>query len=441
MPFDVKLYNVIVLGLCFMLIFTAFQTCGIIEQTVITSIHHDDPSFDGSGYISLAIIYGVLALANWGAPSAISLIGAKWAMIIGGVTYGLFIASFLYPKTWLLYAGSVLIGLGAACIWTGQGSFLTENSDSKTIARNSGIFWALLQCSLLFGNMFFYFTLQGKDTIDKSTRFTVFIVLLVVCSIGVLLLIALRNAKRPELKASEEKTPEEGPLAVLVRAFKLFMTKDMILLSVTFFYTGLELGFFSGVYGTAVAGTLQFGTIAKQLLGLNGIFIGVGEILGGGLFGMLGKKTNRYGRDPIVILGYVVHMAAFYLIFINIPFRAALHETTEGAYIHSNVQLAMFCSFLLGFGDSCFNTQVYSLLGNVYAGESAPAFALFKFIQSLAAAASFFYSTNLILPWQLLILVIMGSFGTITFCIVEWEVFRKNQEMLLRKRTLSSESQ
>lgn len=46
-----------------------------------------------------------------------------------------------------------------------------------------------------------------------------------------------------------------------------------------------------------------------------------------------------------------------------------------------SVSIALLCSFLLGLGDSCFNTQLYSILGRIYAQESAPAFAIFKFIQ------------------------------------------------------------
>lgn len=60
-----------------------------------------------------------------------------------------FIASFLWPQTWLLYAASALIGVGAAAIWTGQGTYLTLNSDANTISRNSGIFWAMLQSRYL----------------------------------------------------------------------------------------------------------------------------------------------------------------------------------------------------------------------------------------------------------------------------------------------------
>lgn len=46
-----------------------------------------------------------------------------------------------------------------------------------------------------------------------------------------------------------------------------------------------------------------------------------------------------------------------------------------------SVSIALLCSFLLGLGDSCFNTQLYSILGRVYAEESMPSFAIFKFIQ------------------------------------------------------------
>lgn len=45
-------------------------------------------------------------------------------------------------------------------------------------------------------------------------------------------------------------------------------------------FKGLELTFFSGVYGTCIGAVNRFGTEEKSLIGLSGIFIGVGEILG-----------------------------------------------------------------------------------------------------------------------------------------------------------------
>lgn len=47
-----------------------------------------------------------------------------------------------------------------------------------------------------------------------------------------------------------------------------------------FYITGLELTFFSGVYSTALGNNKHFGLEAKGLIGIAGMFVGVGEILG-----------------------------------------------------------------------------------------------------------------------------------------------------------------
>lgn len=65
-------------------------------------------------------------------------------------------------------------------IWVAQGNFLTLNSDQATMERNSGLFWAMLQCSLLIGNTFVFFQFQGLEDIDKDTRQTVITVLFII---------------------------------------------------------------------------------------------------------------------------------------------------------------------------------------------------------------------------------------------------------------------
>lgn len=428
MHFDKKFFNVIILGFSFMFIFTAFQTSGIIQDQVLKSFKRkEDNNYAGDGLTSLAIIYSILAIGNWLAPSALTFTGPKLAMLIGGLTYSLFVANFLYPLTWGLYVASVLIGMGAALIWIGQGSFLTENSDSETMSRNSGIFWAMLQCSLLFGNIFVFLMLEGKEEIDKHTRFIVYGVLLGVCCVGCLFLLLLRGGGR--LKADESAgVVIPSPKQAFVSAIKLLKTRNMILLSIAFIYTGLELSFFSGVYGTCLAGTKRFGEDSKKYMGISGMLIGCGEIIGGALFGILGKKTNKYGRDLIVMLGYVVHMVTFFMIFINIPDNATYKDTSDMAFIHPNIYIALTCSFILGFGDACFNTQVYSILGYVYSEDSAPAFAVFKFVQSVAAAAAFYYAKVLIVRYHLLILVVTGTAGALAFCQVEWRAHKLSRE-------------
>ena len=53
---------------------------------------------------------------------------------------------------------------------------------------------------------------------------------------------------------------------------------------------------------------------------------------GGAAFGLFGKKTNKFGRDPIVVFGYVLQMAAFYIAFINLPMDSPIRESSGSTY-------------------------------------------------------------------------------------------------------------
>ncbi|XP_048408333.1 UNC93-like protein MFSD11 isoform X1 [Stegostoma tigrinum] len=430
---DRKVINVYLLGFAFMLIFTAFTTCGNIEQTVIRSLTNS--SFSGSGYNSLAIIYGVFSASNLIAPSVVAVVGPKMSMVFSGVVYSGYVVSFSKPMLWSFYITSILIGFAAAVLWTAQGNFLILNSDCTNINRNTGTFWALLQSSMLFGNLYVYLQWRDTTTISDHDRSTLFIVLFVISLAGTVILLALKSTKNVD-----HYSEINDPLLLDPRPFKekvmstldqitsefrsmlrVFCTKNMVLLSIPIAYSGLVLTFYSGVYGTCIGATRQFGTMAKGLIGLSGIFIGIGEILGGGIFGLL-CINNQFRRTSTILLGVIVHFLAFYLIFLIIPGDAPVGDATSARYepyLFPSPSAALVSSFLLGLGDSCFNTQLYSILGILYAQQSGPAFAIFKFVQSISAAVAFGYSNYLVLPSQLLILTAFCFIGTLSFFIVE----------------------
>ena len=77
---------------------------------------------------------------------------------------------------------------------------------------------------------------------------------------------------------------------------------------------------------------------------------------------------------------------------------------------------------------STFQFQITSILGGAFKENSAAAFAIFKFMQSLSCAIAFFYSPYLSLQWQLLITVVLDVLGSVAFCLVEWEARNKNKE-------------
>ena len=126
------------------------------------------------------------------------------------------------------------------------------------MSRNSGIFWALLQCSLLFGNIFIFKMFGQDENISKPTRMWTYGVLTTVGVLGTILLLALRksgddvqsnsdqNDRQPiidsfgKIKISHLKLNQLSYIFIefLVNSLRLFITPRMLLLNLAFFYTG-----------------------------------------------------------------------------------------------------------------------------------------------------------------------------------------------------------
>lgn len=91
---------------------------------------------------------------------------------------------------------------------------------------------------MFIGNVFVYYQFEGLEHIDKGTRDVVIWVLSGIAAVGIAVFVMLPPIRPSE---GEDATPEEinlGPFGALKGAGQLFITKQMILLTVTFFYTG-----------------------------------------------------------------------------------------------------------------------------------------------------------------------------------------------------------
>lgn len=99
---------------------------------------------------------------------------------------------------------------------------------------------------MFFGNLFVYFQFQGKTHIDVATRNVVFSVLIGVGILGFFFLTALRpikdtrviNGNDNEVDDDELENSSSGVITAFKNSINLFFTREMLLLSLTFFYTG-----------------------------------------------------------------------------------------------------------------------------------------------------------------------------------------------------------
>ena len=111
--------NLIILSLAWVLLFTAFQSMANLQS----SLNSDE----GLGTASLSTIYLTLVISCLLVPPIlIDKFGLKLTIIVSQFTYLLFIAANMYPKWHVLLPAAVLLGIGAAPLWTAKCIYLTE---------------------------------------------------------------------------------------------------------------------------------------------------------------------------------------------------------------------------------------------------------------------------------------------------------------------------
>lgn len=131
------LYNVVVLGINFLLLFFAFNTIQAFETTLNHSL----------GFISLATLYTCFSISTLFSGLVVSALGPRLTLFVGAFTYVLFLAANVHVIPAVLIAASAVIGVGAALLWTAQGAFLVANTTPRTLSQRSGLFWAIFQLS------------------------------------------------------------------------------------------------------------------------------------------------------------------------------------------------------------------------------------------------------------------------------------------------------
>eukprot|EP01137_Pigoraptor_chileana_P034770 Opistho-2@27804 len=337
----------------------------------------------------------------------------RWSL--GRSFYGLFIASFIHVIEPVFYVASVLIGFGASVLWTAQGTLIAACSDEETRGRNSGLFWALFQFSVFIGSIIAYFIVPSDNSIPTSTVRTLYIALLGVCVAGIFLLFTLRPVPLSSLHLQDSSivvpNGHKPMIESIKETFRMLGRTEMLLVSGVMIYTGLAPSFFGGKYPAMVGGndpdcTDLPSAFKPRFIAFSMMCVGGSEIIGGF---SLGYISDRIGRIPVLLFGLVLQLCAYALVYVNMVSRP----------FEPQPWLALVCAFLLGLGDSAFQTQIYATLGSLFPSENEPAFALYKFFQSVAAAAAFFYSGHLAIVGQLGLLAGFAIVGTIGHVVVE----------------------
>lgn len=414
---DSELCNIVYLGLCFTVLFSAEFAAISIQKTLVSSIHDEKPSFKVEGYFVHGLIYSTFVTALWFAPSVVHITGPRLAMIIACVGYIFHLVSYGAEEPWLIYCSAIINGVTASVMWTAQGKYLVLNSTASTLPRNIGIFWFLFCISEIYGNVVLYYRLEGKMLLDCKTRQILVYAMNGMAVVSLFMFLLLQNPVKQNMNRRNLQE-DSGAIQALKTTWTLFLSKYMFILALTFCYAGLQQTFSFGVHSTSIGFTLRFGKNAKQCLALSGIFIGAGEILGGAVQILLSEFINR-SRSKVMKLNLTIQLLVYLATFINLPNDASHENTYACAYINSCIYLAIMCSLLLGLTDSSINAQIYALLSTMHPDKSAQTTALYKSIKGVFIALSYFLSSHIGLHTHLAMLVPVSIISTAAFCYVD----------------------
>lgn len=190
-----NIYSIIHLSISFLLIFTSY---GVTQAFQTSSTHAKHGAF------AVGIIYLLFCLSNAGLSSyLIGLLGVRLTLILASLTYVAFVAANIHSNIWTLYICAVLLGFGAALLWTAQGVYVTvamhnheKNNNlvpSSTRGFMNGIFFSILQLSQIIGNSTaaLLFCLKFDDWI-------IFTVMTAIAGLGAFILIFIRSVKLPK---------------------------------------------------------------------------------------------------------------------------------------------------------------------------------------------------------------------------------------------------
>jgi len=408
------------MSVSFLLVFLAFNG----TQTIVSSL------LPGSlGYWSVACIYISFTLSSLLFSSAFVIAtSTKISLAVGAFLYLGFIGANIYPMWITLVIAAVILGFGAAIIWTAQGSYVTNAAlcyaklsnkpPRSSIGLFNGIFFGIFQLSMLIGNILSSVILSSggsssESLSDLSGSFfddsssssepeinpqakILFYVYTAVCFVGFVGLCFLPKANSAD---DSPKQKIKNPIEKVIGAIVLWKEPRMFLMIPYLVFTGLEQAF-------------VFGDFTKQFVReLHGVEM-VGYVMSS--FGAidsicsfaLGRLADRIGARWIGYSG-VVLMTVF---LGTIRF---FRDSTFGVTLPA----AFMWAALLGVGDACiFSVFCNAAMATLFPDRAEAAFSNVKVFQAGATGLMFFLGP--LLTFDIKIYILAASLVVAVICVI-----------------------
>ncbi|KAG6554004.1 hypothetical protein Mapa_004921 [Marchantia paleacea] len=191
--YNSPLAQIIVLGLlCFCCpgMFNAINGLGAAGKA--------DATTTDNANTALAVTFAVCSLLAGG---VFNVVGHRITLLVGGLTYVLYIGSYLsYDSVFVITAGAVL-GVGAGFLWAAQGAIMISYPEEKDKGKYIGFFWSIFNIGGALGSLIPLIIEwnSAKSSVSTAT----YIAFMVIMFCGALLSLALLPPSRVTRSSGE----------------------------------------------------------------------------------------------------------------------------------------------------------------------------------------------------------------------------------------------
>ncbi|XP_078226979.1 protein unc-93 homolog A isoform X4 [Callithrix jacchus] len=309
---------------------------GGLQGVDLTSSQSSLYSEEGLGVTALSTLYGGMLLSSMFLPPLlIQRLGCKGTILLSMCGYVAFSMGNFFASWYTLIPTSILLGLGAAPLWSAQCTYLTIMGKTRAekagkrgqdgVTQCFGIFFLIFQSSGVWGNLISSLVLgqtPSQETLpeeqlsscgasdclmatattnstQRPSQQLVYTLLGIYTGSGVLAVLMVAAFLEPardvqHQRGGEKKSPPFW--STLLSTFRLYRDKRLCLLILLPLYSGLQQGFLSGEY------TRSYVTCALgiQFVGYVMICFSAADALCSVL---CGKVSQYAGRVALYVLG------------------------------------------------------------------------------------------------------------------------------------------
>ncbi|KAK3609387.1 hypothetical protein CHS0354_011964 [Potamilus streckersoni] len=433
--------NLLVISFGFLLLLTAYNSLESLQSSLNTE--------GGLGTTCLAVLYGTFLISCITvSPIADKYMGSRLIIPLSMSCYVLFVAANFHADWFTLVPGSVIIGIGAGCLWTAQNKYvtslgvqyaaLTGANEKAVLSRFFGIFFGIMKSCIVIGNLLASMVLKQRSVKDPDVNAshlqfcgasycpsssvnasnlerpeisTVYILcgtyLALACA-GVIIVAIFLDKVDPDSHVVNNGVPRiQSTMRLISDSFRLLVTSRLqkLLLPLSF-YEGFCQAFLSGDI------TVSFISCVYGIEHVGYIMISVGVVatMSSFLFGRLVKWTRQ---TSLYIFVYVLHIVAAITMLLWKPGQ-------------DEIYVVYILASMWSMGTAIFQMLTTALYGYLFKDASQAAFTVYRVFSCSGAAVA--YGLTVFLCMEIKIFLCLGIIATCFISIMLINVTKRHQK-------------